>query len=210
MNTNHPKKGRFRRGFSVSTKRPFAVIRFANLPARLRTLRHAILDRMESIFRTLPNWLRWLTEGASVLVVGLCLLLFVQWPLRDWFQAYSRQANDVGQILFSIYASVALTAASLTKNHLAITKHDIHVNKVSVTWRSWALLLCVGPWALFLIWTAVPQMLVSVAQLEAFSEGNTPGYFILRIALVLLGGLVLFEAVHRAFASPLRPAINAS
>jgi hypothetical protein len=165
---------------------------------------------MESIFRTLLNWWRWLTDGASVLVIGLCLLLFVQWPLRDWIQAYSRQANDVGQILFALYASVAITAASLTKSHLAITKHDIQAAKVSLTWRSWALLLCVGPWALFLIWIAVPQMLVSVAQLESFSEGNTPGYFILRIALVLLGGLVLVEAVHSTFASPVRLAIDAS
>jgi hypothetical protein len=47
-------------------------------------------------------------------------------------------------------------------------------------------------------------MLVSISQLESFSEGNTPGYFILRIALVLLAVLVLVEALHRAFASPRR------
>jgi hypothetical protein len=154
--------------------------------------------------------MQWLTVGSSVLVIGLCLLLFVQWPLRDWIQAYSRQANDVGQILFALYASVAITAASLSKNHLATANHQNHTVKVSVPWRSWALLLCVGPWALFLIWTAVPQMLVSVAQLESFSEGNTPGYFILRIALVLLGGLVLIEAVHSAVARPQQPGVGAS
>jgi hypothetical protein len=68
---------------------------------------------MRSIFRTVSNWMQWLTACTSVLVIGLCLLLFVQWPLRDLIQAYSRQANDVGQILFAFYASVAITAASL-------------------------------------------------------------------------------------------------
>jgi hypothetical protein len=154
--------------------------------------------------------MQWLTISTSVLVIALSLLLFVQWPLRDWIQAYSRQANDVGQILFALYTSVAITEASLTKHHLAIASHHNNADKVNAPWRSWALLLCVGPWALFLIWTAVPQMLVSVAQLESFSEGNTPGYFILRIALVLLGVLVLVEAVHSIFARLQQPVFDAS
>jgi hypothetical protein len=154
--------------------------------------------------------MQWLSVSASVLVIGLCLLLFVQWPLRDWLQAYSRQANDIGQILFALYASVAITAASLARSHLAIASHHNDPVKVSASWRSWALLLCVVPWALFLIWTAVPQMLVSVAQMESFSEGNTPGYFILRIALVLLSVLVLIESVHSAYLQHQRPAIDAS
>jgi hypothetical protein len=154
--------------------------------------------------------MQWLTVGTSVLVIGLCLLLFVQWPLRDWIQAYSRQANDVGQIFFALYASVSITAASLTKHHLAIAHQHSKAAQVRAAWRSWALLLCVGPWALFLIWTAVPQMLVSVAQLESFGEGNTPGYFILRIALVLLGFLVLVEAVRGAVAHVQRPAVDVS
>lgn len=174
------------------------------LVCRLRLLRQshdAILALMRLIPLSIPTLMRWVTVSASVLVIPLSLLLFVQWPLRDWLQAYSRQANDVGQIVFALYAAVAITAASQSRSHLAIAKHKENAVKRSVSWRNWALLLCVAPWAIFLMWAAVPQMLISVAQLESFSEGFTPGYFILRMALVLLAVLVLVEAVDRAFAS---------
>jgi hypothetical protein len=55
--------------------------------------------------------MRWLFIVAGALVVPLALLLFAQWPLRDGVQAYSRQANDAAQILFAVYAAVAITAA---------------------------------------------------------------------------------------------------
>ena len=35
-----------------------------------------------------------LLTAASLLVLPLALLLCAQWPLRDWLQAYSLQAND--------------------------------------------------------------------------------------------------------------------
>ena len=145
--------------------------------------------------------MRWVIAAASALVLPLALLLFAQWPLRDLVQAWSRQANDAAQILFALYAAVAITAASVSKSHLALAKRAQEATKLIASWRAWALLLCVGPWALFLLWTAVPQMLASVAALESFSEGLTPGYFILRIALVLLALLVLAEAAGHALAS---------
>ena len=145
--------------------------------------------------------MRRLIAIASLLVLPLALLLFAQWPLRDWLQAYSRQANDAAQIVFALYAAVAITAASVSKSHLALAKHAQPAIKLIANWRVWALVLCVAPWALFLLWTAVPQMVASVAGLESFSEGLTPGYFVLRIALVLLALLVLVEAVCSAFSS---------
>jgi hypothetical protein len=33
---------------------------------------------------------RWLS-------IPLVLLLFMQWPLREWLHAYSREANDIAQ-----------------------------------------------------------------------------------------------------------------
>lgn len=145
--------------------------------------------------------MRWVIAAASVLVLPLALLLFAQWPLRDLVQAWSRQANDAAQILFALYAAVGITAASVSKSHLALAKRAQAATKLIAHWRGWTLLLCVGPWALFLLWTAVPQMLASVAAFESFSEGLTPGYFVLRIALVLLALLVLVEAVGHALAS---------
>lgn len=145
--------------------------------------------------------MRHLISLTAWLVLPLALLLFAQWPLRDWLQAYSRQANDVAQIVFALYAAVAITAASRSKSHLALTKHTQSAINLIANWKAWALLLCVAPWALFLLWTAFPQMLASVTGLESFSEGLTPGYFVLRIALVLLALLVLVEAVCGALSS---------
>jgi TRAP-type C4-dicarboxylate transport system permease small subunit len=159
----------------------------------------AILGLMHLTRPSISTVMRWVTLSAGILLIPLSLLLFVQWPLRDWLQAYSRQANDGGQILFALYAAVAVTAASLSKNHLAIRKPETGAGQERGSWRNWALLVCVAPWAVFLMWTAVPQMLRSMAQLESFSEALTPGYFILRMALVLLALLVLVEAVHSAF-----------
>jgi hypothetical protein len=145
--------------------------------------------------------MRRLVVLAGVLVLPLALLLFAQWPLRDWLQAYSRQANDVAQIVFGLYAAVAITAASLSKSHLALAKHGPTATKHVAPWRAWALLVCVAPWAAFLLWTAAPQMLESIRAMEIFSEGLTPGYFVLRIALVVLAALVLVEAVMHAVAT---------
>ena len=136
---------------------------------------------------------------ASLLVLPLAFLLFAQWPLRDWLQAYSRQANDVAQILFGVYGAVAITAASVSNTNLALAKPAQTATKTIAPWRAWALLACVAPWALFLLWTAVPQMLASIAAREIFSEVLTPGYFMLRIALVLLALLVLVHAVAQVW-----------
>jgi uncharacterized membrane protein len=131
---------------------------------------------------------------AGILVIPLALLLFAQWPLRDWLQLYSRQANDTAQILFGLYAAVAITAATISGSHLALAGHEDPATRANLSWRVWASLACVVPWAVFLLWTSVPQMLASVAQWESFSEGLTPGYFVLRIALVMLPVLVLAQA----------------
>jgi TRAP-type C4-dicarboxylate transport system permease small subunit len=147
--------------------------------------------------------MRRLVAIASLLVLPLALLLFAQWPLRDWLQAYSRQANDAAQIVFALYAAVAITAASRSKSHLALAKHGAGATKPIASWRAWALLACLAPWALFLLWTATPQMLESIKAQEIFSEGLTPGYFVLRIALVLLGLLVLVDVVTQALAAAL-------
>lgn len=145
--------------------------------------------------------MRKLVVWAGFLVLPLALLLFAQWPLRDWLQAYSRQANDAAQILFGLYAAVAITAATRSRSHLALDKHGHNALKTIASWRAWALLACVGPWAFFLLWTAAPQMLESIRAREIFSEGLTPGYFMLRIALVLLAVLVLGQAVAQALAT---------
>jgi sterol desaturase/sphingolipid hydroxylase (fatty acid hydroxylase superfamily) len=136
-----------------------------------------------------------LLSASSVLVLPLALLLFAQWPLRDWVQAWSRQANDVAQILFALYVAVAITAASRANIHLAALKPSTTPTRRTDIWRTGLLLACVGPWALFMLWAAVPTIVSSVVGLEKFGETLTPGYFVIKLALGLLVVLVLIDAV---------------
>jgi hypothetical protein len=132
---------------------------------------------------------------ASLLVLPLAVLLFSQWPLRDWIQMYSRLANDMGQIVFAVYAAVAVTAASVAGCHLSAHLRTSVGAEKRPRWRVWAELLCVAPWALFLLWAAVPQALASLGQAEKFAETLSPGYFVLRWALVLLAALALGHSI---------------
>jgi TRAP-type C4-dicarboxylate transport system permease small subunit len=141
------------------------------------------------------NPMRLLLRLTGFLALPLALLLFAQWPLRELIQAYSRQANDVAQIVFALYMAVAITAASVGRTHLAAL-HAAHTNPLTMPrWRRWALLICVAPWALFLLWASEPIVTESVRHWERFGETLTPGYFLIKLALVLLLLLVLLEAV---------------
>lgn len=135
-------------------------------------------------------------SDAIALVLPLAFLLFAQWPLRAWVEAYSRDANNIAQIVFALYGAVAITAASRAKAHLAFVGYRKLANrKVTILWRPWARLACVGPWAAFILWTAVPQMVESIRVMEKFNEGYTPGYFMMRVALVVLAVFVLVNAL---------------
>ncbi len=126
---------------------------------------------MKPNFRVARRWLHWLTVGASGLVIGLCLLLFVQWPLRDWIQAYSRQANYIGQIIFSLYAAVAIAAASVTNSHLAISHPHKGAVKGKVPWRNWAPFLCVG--ILLQRLTVADTLFSSIARMSDWTGAGT-------------------------------------
>jgi len=135
-----------------------------------------------------------LAVGALVLPVGL--LLFLQWPLREVVQSYSREANDLAQCLFAIYVSVAVTGATRRHAHLAT---DVVAQRYSDSARrrlarAGALFVLV-PWSLFILYAAWPATVQSVGQLEAFPETFNPGYFVLRIAVVLSALLVLAQAL---------------
>ena len=144
--------------------------------------------------------MRRLELWAGVLVVPLALLLFLQWPLRDWMQAYSRQANDLGQILFALYIAVAVTAASRAGMHLAARRPPAPGRPAP--WRTWALLACVAPWACHMLWAAFGMVRASVTGMERFAETSSPGYFIIKLALVLLLVLVLVQAIMAVLAKP--------
>ena len=59
----------------------------------------------------------------------------------------------------------------------------------------WGGFACVAPWTIFMIWTVWPTVQRSVLVLEKFSETNNPGYFIIKLATLLLAVLALCQAL---------------
>jgi TRAP-type mannitol/chloroaromatic compound transport system permease small subunit len=136
----------------------------------------------------------------GTLVVPLALLLFAQWPLRDLFHAYSREANDLAQILFAIYVAIAITAATRADAHLGKTDtSDKTLSARNTRWFRLTLFACVAPWSLFVLYAYAPQILSSIASLEHFSETGNPGYFLVKVAAWLLALFTFFEAVVGMF-----------
>ena len=134
---------------------------------------------------------------AAWLVLPLALLLFAQWPLRELFKAYSREANDLAQIIFALYMAVAVTAASRAGVHLAAGHGETAGTAPHRPrrWRAWTLLGCTAPWAIFVLWTSAPQVWRSAQVLERFGETLNPGYFIIKVAMWLMVLLILVNAL---------------
>jgi TRAP-type mannitol/chloroaromatic compound transport system permease small subunit len=137
-----------------------------------------------------------LIEAGRWLVLPVALILFLQWPLRDVVRAYSREANDLGQWIFALYVSLAMTFATRERTHLAV---DAIAHGYSARLRGliacWGGFLCVAPWAVFMIWTVWPTMQRSLLALEKFPETNNAGYFLIKVAAVLLAVLALAQAI---------------
>lgn len=144
----------------------------------------------------LDRALKAVLELAKWLVLPIVILLFLQWPLRDLVQAYSREANDVGQWIFALFMAAAVTAATRERIHLAA---DTFARRYAPSWRT-ALaragaLLGLAPWALFVLYASRNTVWMSVRQLESFPDTYNPGYFLVKLALWLLAGLLLLQAV---------------
>jgi TRAP-type mannitol/chloroaromatic compound transport system permease small subunit len=140
--------------------------------------------------------LRFVLEVAKWLVVPVVVLLFLQWPLRDLVKAYSREANDLGQWIFALFMAAAVTAATRERIHLAA---DTFAQRYAPSWRAFILragaLLGLAPWALFVLYASRSTVWMSVRQLESFADTLNPGYFLVKLALWLLAGLLLLQAI---------------
>lgn len=157
---------------------------------------------MTALLRGLDRVLGVAVRAAMWLALPMAALLFLQWPLREAVGAWSREANDTAQILFAMYVAVAVTAATRGGAHVAsdtIAAHYRPATRLSLT-RAASLLVLV-PWAAFILVTAWPSTLQSVLQRESFPETYNPGYFVIRMALVLLAALVLLQALRDALAA---------
>jgi TRAP-type mannitol/chloroaromatic compound transport system permease small subunit len=121
------------------------------------------------------------------LVIPIGLLLFLQWPLREFFRAYSREANDLGQLLFAVYVTASVTAATRAGTHLAT---DALAQRYSARTRRNLTHLCnllaLAPWAIFIAVSATPIIRGSISHWERFADTGNPGYFIIKLSLWLL------------------------
>ena len=144
------------------------------------------LDRLVAAILAAGKWL----------LLPVVLLLLLQWPLRDIARAYSREANDLGQWLFALYVAMAFTAATRAHTHLAadaVARH--YPERTRILLARLGALIGVIPWALFIIIGGASLVISSLRALEAFADTYNPGYFMIKLALWLLAGLVLMQAI---------------
>ena len=143
------------------------------------------LDRLTSAIIAAMRWL----------ALPLVLLLFLQWPLRDLVHGFSREANDLGQVVFALFVAASVTAATRTGTHLAADAlAQRYSPRLRRRIRQAGALLGLTPWALFILWSSRPAVLSSLSLLERFPDTANPGYFLIKLALWLMAGLILIEA----------------
>jgi TRAP-type mannitol/chloroaromatic compound transport system permease small subunit len=146
----------------------------------------SILDRVVDRILAVSKWL----------ILPVVLLLFLQWPLRDIFKAYSREANDLGQWIFALYVAACFTSATRADTHL---RADMLARTYSERVRRllWRLGIACGllPWALFVLISSKSFVVLSIAGLEAFPDTANPGYFLIKVALWVLAALVLAQGL---------------
>jgi TRAP-type C4-dicarboxylate transport system permease small subunit len=150
--------------------------------------------------RHLERALAFTIRAASWLVLPVSFLLFLQWPLREIVQRFSRDANDLAQILFALYVAIAITAATRDGSHLAADafsrRYRAATRRRLLRIASAAVLV---PLALVVIAAGAPAAWMSLAQLERFPETLNAGYFVVRLAALLLAVLVLAQALLDLF-----------
>lgn len=134
------------------------------------------------------------------LVTPVALLLFLQWPFRDLIQAYSREANDLGQWIYALYMAGAVTAA--TRAHLHISADAIAQGYKPTLRRlieKSAILLGFLPWSAFVLYAGGRSALISALEFEHFADTNNPFYFIIKLSAMLLAFLMALQAIIDLF-----------
>ncbi|HMN71750.1 MAG TPA: TRAP transporter small permease subunit [Rhodoblastus sp.] len=142
-------------------------------------------------------------EAGKWLALPVVLLLSAQWPLRDLVRCCSREANDVGQWLFALFIAIALTAATRAGTHL---RADFLAQELPR--RTQRRIAAAGaafvalPWSCFTLALYGRDAWRSLLILESFPDTNNPGYFIIKLAVVLMAALVAAQALADMFRAP--------
>ena len=161
----------------------------------------SLLQRLDRLIGTLVAAAQWLA-------LPLIVLLFLQWPLRDIMRSYSREANDLGQIIFALFVAVSVTAATRAGTHLAAdTLAQRYSPKTRHRLRQFGVALGLLPWAIFMLLAGKSIVVSSVQGLELFPDSGNPGYFIIKVALWVMALLIIAQSVLEIFRT--QPADNA-
>lgn len=155
---------------------------------------------MTPFLRGLDRLIGRLVAAAKWLALPLVVLLFLQWPLRDLFHVYSREANDLGQVAFALMVAVSVTAATRAGTHLAADVLARHYperarRRLNQIGNAVGLL----PWALFVLIASRITVFSSVHDLESFQDSGNPGYFLIKLALWLMAILVIGQSIVEIF-----------
>ena len=156
------------------------------------------------LLRGVDRVIGWLVAAAKWLALPLITLLFLQWPLRDFVRAWSREANDLGQVAFALFVALSVTAATRAHTHLAA---DLLAQRYSPRSRRWlerlGAALGLLPWAVFVLIASRTAVLSSVRVQESFQDSGNPGYFMIKVALWIMALAVIGQALVDVF-RPLR------
>jgi TRAP-type mannitol/chloroaromatic compound transport system permease small subunit len=148
----------------------------------------------------LDRLIGYVVAAAKWLALPLVVLLFLQWPLRDGLQMFSREANDLGQVVFAFFVAVSVTAATRAHTHLAA---DLLARRFSLRARqrlnrlgsAFGLL----PWALFVLIAGKSTVVSALHSLEAFQDSGNPGYFLIKLSLWVMAILILGQSLLDIF-----------
>jgi TRAP-type mannitol/chloroaromatic compound transport system permease small subunit len=146
--------------------------------------------------RFLDQLVGFLLAAAKWLALPIVTLLFLQWPLRTLVGLFSREANDLGQWLFAIYVAVSIVAATRAKAHLAADTMARHYSPATREWLARAgVVFGLIPWSVIVLVTSWSLVRDSTLLLERFPDTGNPGYFIIKLALLLMALLVLMQGL---------------
>jgi TRAP-type mannitol/chloroaromatic compound transport system permease small subunit len=152
------------------------------------------------LLRGVDRLIGWLVAGDKWLALPLITLLFLQWPLRDFLRAWSREANDLGQIAFALFVAISVTAATRAHTHLAA---DLVAQRYSPHTRRWlariGAALGLLPWAVFVLIASRSAVFSSVRVHESFQDSGNPGYFLIKVALWVMAFAVIGQALVDIF-----------
>ncbi len=156
-----------------------------------------------ALLKRLDRLIGILIAAAQWLALPLILLLFLQWPLRDLVRCCSREANDLGQVIFALYVAVSISAATRAGTHLAAdTLAQRYTARTRQRLKQFGATLAVLPWALFVLYAGKTIVMSSVFGLEAFPDTDNFGYFIIKAALWVMAIAVAVQALIDLFHPP--------